>query len=133
MFLVDTNVWLELLLDQERAGEVKSFMLSYNPTSLFMTDFCVHSIGIILSQLNKETLYIEFLSDTVENSDVGVISLDISDLKQVVAVRKQFNLDFDDAYQYVAAQKTNLSLISFDTDFDRTERGRKAPSGALQS
>lgn len=37
--------------------------------------------------------------------------------------RKQFNLDFDDAYQYVAAQKTNLSLISFDTDFDHTERG----------
>lgn len=37
------------------------------------------------------------------------------------------SLDFDDAYQYVAAEKYTLTLISFDTDFDRTERGKKTP------
>jgi predicted nucleic acid-binding protein len=26
MFLVDTNVWLELLLEQEKAGEVRRFL-----------------------------------------------------------------------------------------------------------
>lgn len=26
MFLVDTNVWLELLLDQEKAGEARQFL-----------------------------------------------------------------------------------------------------------
>jgi hypothetical protein len=37
-------------------------------------------------------------------------------------------LDFDDAYQYTAAEKHNLILLSFDTDFDRTSRGRKTPA-----
>ena len=40
---------------------------------------------------------------------------------------QRFNLDFDDAYQYVAAEKFNLEIVSFDSDFDRTERGRKTP------
>jgi hypothetical protein len=42
-----------------------------------------------------------------------------------------FNLDFDDAYQYVAAEKHDLTLVSFDADFDRTDRGRKTPADIL--
>jgi hypothetical protein len=38
------------------------------------------------------------------------------------------NLDFDDAYQYSAAEKYNLTIVSFDSDFDRTPRGRKTPA-----
>jgi hypothetical protein len=37
-------------------------------------------------------------------------------------VAKKFALDFDDAYQYVVAEKYDLQLVSFDADFDRTER-----------
>jgi len=32
----------------------------------------------------------------------------------------------------VAAEKHDLTLVSFDTDFDRTERGRKTPAEALE-
>ena len=45
-----------------------------------------------------------------------------------MAITERFNFDFDDAYQYVIAEKYNLTIISFDTDFDRTERGRKTPA-----
>ena len=51
----------------------------------------------------------------------------------LLAVRKQFGLDFDDAYQYVAAEKFNLTLLSLDKDFDRTPRGRLAPSAVHPS
>nr|HID14904.1 PIN domain-containing protein [Anaerolineae bacterium] len=44
-----------------------------------------------------------------------------------------FRLDFDDAYQYVAAEEYGLTLVSFDTDFDRTERGRKTPAQVLSA
>jgi predicted nucleic acid-binding protein len=37
----------------------------------------------------------------------------------------------DDAYQHVAAEKYNLALVSFDSDFDHTERGRKTAAEAL--
>jgi predicted nucleic acid-binding protein len=47
-------------------------------------------------------------------------------------VIKQFNLDFDDAYQYVAAEKHDLTIVSFDSDFERTGRGRKTPAEVLK-
>ena len=46
---------------------------------------------------------------------------------------KEFKLDFDDAYQYTLAEKHDLSLVSFDKDFDKTERGRKTPIEVLNS
>jgi len=46
-------------------------------------------------------------------------------LEQVAAA---FQLDFDDAYQYVVAEKFDLMLVSFDTDFDRTDRNRIIPA-----
>jgi hypothetical protein len=49
----------------------------------------------------------------------------------VAESRERLHLDFDDAYQYVAAEKHDLTLISFDADFDRTERGRKTPADIL--
>ena len=45
----------------------------------------------------------------------------------------QFRLDFDDAYQYVAAEKYGLTLVSFDADFDRTKPGRKTPDEVLRT
>jgi hypothetical protein len=34
-------------------------------------------------------------------------------------------------YQYTVAKKYNLSLVSFDRDFDQTTRGRKRPGDFL--
>jgi len=41
-------------------------------------------------------------------------------------------LDFDDAYQYAVAARYELTLISFDSDFQRTDKGHKTPSEILQ-
>jgi hypothetical protein len=54
------------------------------------------------------------------------------DLRELDTVAKMFTLDFDDAYQYVAAEKYDLQLVSFDADFDRTERGRKTPAEVVE-
>jgi predicted nucleic acid-binding protein len=35
---------------------------------------------------------------------------------------------FDDAYQYAVADEYDLTIVSFDTDFDKTTRGRQPPS-----
>ncbi len=44
---------------------------------------------------------------------------------------EQFTLDFDDAYQYVAAQQSNAVIVSFDKDFDRTDYGRQTPASII--
>lgn len=127
MFLVDTNVWLEVLLDQERAGEAQEFLSSMEPSHLVLTDFSLYSIGIILTRLGKDQLFSDFASDTLETGDVSSLRLTLADLRDLIVVRQRFQLDFDDAYQYVAAEKYGYVLVSFDSDFDHTEIGRKTP------
>ena len=52
-------------------------------------------------------------------------------MQHLIEIMAQYNFDFDDAYQYVTAEKYHAELISFDSDFDRTERGRKTPIQVL--
>jgi hypothetical protein len=127
MYLVDTNVWLETLLEQEREEEARNFLQRTDSVNLFLTDLSLFSIGIILTRLKKDALFQTFLRDTVEESGVTLIRLDTDGLDRILALRRSVSLDFDDAYQYVAAEAHGLMLISFDADFDRTERGRKEP------
>ena len=61
-----------------------------------------------------------------------MVSLSYEDMGNVIEVSARFNLDFDDSYQYVVAEKYNLTIISFDSDFDRTELGRKTPREVLE-
>jgi len=128
MFLLDTNVWLELLLEQEKADQVRNMLEAEETWRLALTDFSLHSLGVILTRLNKDELFLDFLSDTLDDSAIPVIRLDTAGLKEVPKVCRKFGLDSDDAYQYLAAVKHNLTLVSFDSDFDRTERGRRTPA-----
>jgi predicted nucleic acid-binding protein len=84
MYLLDSSIFLELFLDQDRADEVEKLLRSVQ-----------------------------------------------RDVRQLAEAAQQFNLDFDDAYQYALAERYNLTIVSFDSDFDRTERGRKVPKDLL--
>jgi hypothetical protein len=99
VFLADTNVWLELLLEQEKAGEVREFFQRVEARLLAITEFSLYSVGVILTRLRKDSLFEDFLSDTIEDSGVARIRLDTNDLKQALSMRSKFQLDFDDAYQ----------------------------------
>jgi hypothetical protein len=56
-----------------------------------------------------------------------LVRLDTDGLERILSLRRSVDLDFDDAYQYVAAEANRLTIVSFDADFDRTEHGRKQP------
>ncbi len=53
--------------------------------------------------------------------------LDENDLVEMIHDKDCDGLDFDDTYQYFSAKKYNLTIISFDKDFDKTVIGRKTP------
>jgi len=127
MYLIDTNIWLERLLDQERSGEVGSFLDRMPSNLLFITDFSLHSIGVILGRLDRMNAYLSYIKDAFFYGSVTIIRLEPDDIQRLVEVMDQFKLDFDDAYQYTAAEKCGLTLVSFDGDFDNTELGRKMP------
>ncbi len=128
MFLVDTNIWLELLLKQEKADEVRIFFENVEANQLAITEFSLYSLGIILTNLKKDNIFKEFLEDTLENSGVAKIRLETHHLKKILDVRKKYGLDFDDSYQYVSAEEYGYTIVSFDKDFDSTILGKKTPS-----
>ncbi|NOX61155.1 MAG: type II toxin-antitoxin system VapC family toxin [Chloroflexi bacterium] len=131
MFLLDTNIWLERMLDQARATEVKQFLDRVPSNQLLITDFSLHSIGVILYRLKKRSVFSLFVTDLFIEGYVGLITLRPSDIKRHMEVAEVFDLDFDDAYQYVAAELYDVDLVSFDRDFDRTKRGRRTPLDIL--
>ena len=131
MYLADTNIFLEALLGQDKKEDVQSFLQNIDLSTIFITDLSLHSIGIILYRLRNFALFSSFLDDIIVDG-VGILSLPPEDLKTLELTADKFNLDFDDAYQYAVAAKYGMQLISFDTDFDRTERKRKEPIEVLQ-
>jgi hypothetical protein len=96
-----------------------------------LTEFAFYSIGITLTREGRKDLLLKFARDTIGDLTVLLVRLGPEDIERIVAAIEQFNLDFDDAYQYVAAEKHNLTLVSFDADFDRTSRGRMTPADVL--
>ena len=129
-WLVDTNVWLELLLDQQRAEEVRAFLERTPASHVALTEFTLYSIGIILTRLSKQEAFADFVKDIVATAGVQRVRLEALDFVRLLHVHKQFAFDFDDAYQYVAAETTGMTLVTFDADFDRGERERCIPSRA---
>jgi len=130
MYLIDTNVVLEILLGQKNAEEAKQFLQKAAPAQLYMTEFSLYSLGIILVHRKMYEAFLRTVDDLFVKGGMPLLRLGVEDMHQVAAVARKFRLDFDDAYQYVAAQRYGLTVVSFDSDFDRTEHGRKAPAEA---
>ena len=97
----------------------------------YISDFSLHSIGLYLFRKGKYKTYNKFLSDIINNAGLELASLSPEDLKKISKNVEKYSLDFDDAYQYVAAEKYELQIISFDSDFDNTQKGRKTPGAVL--
>ena len=100
MYLVDTNVWVERLLDQERSEEVGRFLDQISSEILYISDFAFHSLGVIMTNLHREKELLQFVKDAFLDGAVTLVHLGVEDTERVVQVREQFDLDFDDAYQY---------------------------------
>jgi predicted nucleic acid-binding protein len=132
MYLIDTNIILELLLNQTRSDEVDKFLRTNPLENLYISDFSVYSIGILLLKQKLQDVFMQFIEDFLLDGGVQVKRLSLQDMVTIVNISKRFNLDFDDAYQYVTAEKYNLTIISFDKDFDRTIRRRKTPAEVLK-
>jgi uncharacterized protein len=126
LYLLDTNIFLEVLLNREYSPVIRDLLNRDSDTSFFITDFSLYSIGIFLIRRKQSDQFAQFLDD-LEQRDIGTLSLSHDELKQVPFVCKKHGMDFDDAYQVVVADQNHLKLVSLDHDFDRISGGRIHP------
>ncbi len=126
-YLLDTNIFLEVMLHQEHENRVRRFFENTDPASTCMSDLTLHSIGIILFNRGKAREFCEFVEETILEEGIRILRPAPMEMKDVAEFAERYGLDFDDAYQYAVAEKFDLKIVSLDKDVDRTHRGRVIP------
>jgi predicted nucleic acid-binding protein len=115
MYLIDTNIFLEILLNDSNSEKCETF-LDTNIDNLHISDFSLHSIGIILYRTNKPELYLQFVLDIIPK--IQVVTLPPEYHFYLDEGRITYHFDFDDAYQYGTAKYHGLNLETQDHDFE---------------
>ncbi|RLC92579.1 MAG: VapC toxin family PIN domain ribonuclease, partial [Chloroflexi bacterium] len=75
MYLLDTNILLELLLEQENSDDVEYLFARIPAERLFITDFALYSMGIILFRRKRSDTFVQVVDDLFLEADVNLIQI----------------------------------------------------------
>jgi hypothetical protein len=92
--LVDTNIFLEVLLDQEKAGEAAALLDNDDGHDLFISDLTIHSIGLLLFRHKRQEAFGHVINDVLFVSKFAPASLAPEELRFVAASSRNCRLDF---------------------------------------
>jgi predicted nucleic acid-binding protein len=84
-----------------------------------------------VTRLGRPHLLTDFINDVVILGEIQVLAIPPDLILLVLEAIGKFDLDFDDGYQYVIAQQNELTIVTFDRDFDKTDLGRRTPAEIL--
>ena len=118
-YLVDTNVFLEILLNQAGRKKCETF-LQNEKGAAWISDFTLHSIGVLLFRQKRPELFDQFTADTLPQ--LTILSLSETGYSRLAEVNTRYGLDFDDAYQFSVARENKLAIVTQDKDFQRVQR-----------
>lgn len=131
MNLLDTNIFLELLLDQKRAAECERLLelVSKGTVEAVVTHFTVHAIEAALGSGKSLDAFLRNLEHSV---GLYVYDTNISEEIAVSLISKKIDRDFDDTLQYYVAKKLGVdSIVTFDEHFDGLDVNRVEPDDLL--
>ena len=132
MILLDTNIFLELLLDQKRAAECEELLqhISKGKTEAAVTHFAIHAVESVIGDTKGLG---KFLSNLERSAGLSVYDTNLSDEMAAALLTDKVGLDFDDTLQYYVAKKLGVdALVSFDKHFDRVDVRRVEPHDLLR-
>lgn len=136
LYLIDSNIFLELLLDRKQADECEELLDAIKNTALsaICTQFSVHSICIYMVKEKKNKEAKNFLNYVLSLANLEVISTSTEDAVKIMEVIETTGLDFDDALQYYAAKETLChAIITFDSDFKKTDVKTFTPKEVIET
>lgn len=131
MLLVDTNIFLELFLGQEKAEECEKFLqkISNGELEAVVSKFTVHAIEAIL---NDSALILTFLRNFQGSLGLNMYETSMEDEMAASMLMDKIKLDFDNAIQYYLAKKLGVeAIVSYDKHFDKVDVKRREPSEFL--
>jgi len=130
MYLVDANIFLEVLLSRARKEECKKFLrlLRDGKMSGLVTDFTIHSIIVVMDGLNRLGELKTFLLSLLAYKGLHIHYTTITEEVKATEFAVERKLDMDDALQYSSALSAGVDVIvSFDKHFDGLKIRRVEP------
>lgn len=131
MFLIDTNIFLEVMLARYKRTACKTFLESVKAgrEKAIVTDFTIYSIMIILEAHGKLRELDRFLRSLSAYKGLTIYAASLDDKLEAVELAGDKEFDIDDAVQYVSARSANAkAIVSLDKDFDGHDIPRSDPS-----
>lgn len=98
MYLIDTNIFLEILLDQEKSDECQKLLesISEREAVFYVSSFTIHSIQVILERNKLYEPLIDFLQE-IQTIGLKRFDTDTGEELEAIKLARNLNLDFDDA------------------------------------
>ncbi len=135
MYLVDTNIFLEVMLKRGRSGECKELLRALRDGKVkgVVTDFTIHSIIVLLDRFQRLEALKGFLLSLRAYRGLYIYDTSIGCEVRAVDLAEETGLDMDDAIQYSVALAVNAeAIVSFDKDFNNLNIPRKEPREILE-
>jgi len=123
MYLVDTNVFLELLLNRSNVKLAYNFFRKIETERIkaVISSFTLHSIEVLLERKRSLNEVVKFLSVLEQWKNLKVYQTNLAEEKLIAENANRWNLDFDDAVQYYVALKHGAKIVTFDRHFQKVK------------
>jgi predicted nucleic acid-binding protein len=131
MFLIDTNIFLEVMLARAKRKACIAFLESVRTgrDKAAVTDFTIYSIMVILDSRGKLRELDRFLRSLSAYKGLTLYVASLEDKLEAVDLADNNEFDIDDAVQYASARSIRATaIVSLDKDFDDQDIPRKDPS-----
>lgn len=117
--LLDTNVFLEFLLDQEDAEACDKVIdaLSRGRFLGYLTHYALHALETILNRQKRDHELISFLKHLIDLETLTIYSTRPEEELAIAELLLDLPLDFDDALQYYVAKTLSVPIVTLDQDF----------------
>ena len=123
MFLIDSNIFLEIFLKQEKSADSKSFLkqAEINNESIYVTSFTLHSIIVILEKYKLHNEIIQFIQYLNDYANIFIHDPTITDYLEIAKKKDSWHLNFDDALHYHSVKTLGCKLVTFDKHFKKLQ------------
>ena len=121
--LIDANIFLEVLLEQERSNKCKAILKRFQKGKQqgIISSFTVDAIMLIVTRYKKENIEL-FLNSLLNYKGLKIYQITVKDRLEAISLMKTNNLDYEDAITLQAAFSNNLSeILSLDKHFDKVK------------
>lgn len=130
--LIDANIILEIAFNQAKAKECEKLLNAIDQCAfekVYITRFALSAIEALSSKQRPDFLR-EFLLLAFEEK-IQIFDLNIQDDLMINSIHSELGLDFDDAVQYIAANRLGTYIVTFDKDLENKGLEIKTPAQVL--